>query len=335
MFNLEHAIADWRQKLLAAGIETPVPLEELELHLREDVERQMSAGLEASQAFALAVERIGEAGELKAEFSNAGTMIGCDHQRIYDEVLSVYALFTSLVTLGLIFWPPYMYAGWSIGAFWMGLAGNGLLRTRPYDPDVINSVPFGVIWLNLIYGFAMAATLLARRYRPKLGARLTRLLNWALLPALPLGTLIGLYGMWHGKFEKFNATINSRFGKLVTFRMKRTGDPNNTTGERLVTAGFRIIFSGLAARLGYWVMQRGFELYVSVVLAYAQPSALSRAPRGLLAAVLRFFPEHILAFFIFPLIVGWCLIAGSFLLWCAWLMVRSAWAPTKAIPAHA
>jgi len=32
MFNLEQAIADWRQKMLAAGIETPVPLEELELH---------------------------------------------------------------------------------------------------------------------------------------------------------------------------------------------------------------------------------------------------------------------------------------------------------------
>ena len=37
MFGLEQAIADWRQQMLAAGIKTPVPLEELEIHLREDI----------------------------------------------------------------------------------------------------------------------------------------------------------------------------------------------------------------------------------------------------------------------------------------------------------
>jgi hypothetical protein len=41
MFNLEQAIADWRQQMLAAGIKTPVPLEELENHLREENEQQM------------------------------------------------------------------------------------------------------------------------------------------------------------------------------------------------------------------------------------------------------------------------------------------------------
>ncbi len=30
MFDLENAIADWRRQMLAAGIQTPVPLEELE-----------------------------------------------------------------------------------------------------------------------------------------------------------------------------------------------------------------------------------------------------------------------------------------------------------------
>jgi hypothetical protein len=33
-------------------------------------------------------------------------------------------------------------------------------------------------------------------YLPKLGRRLTRLLNWVLLPALPVGTILSLYGFW-------------------------------------------------------------------------------------------------------------------------------------------
>jgi hypothetical protein len=31
--------------MLAAGIETPLPLEELEIHLREEIERQVKSGL--------------------------------------------------------------------------------------------------------------------------------------------------------------------------------------------------------------------------------------------------------------------------------------------------
>ena len=51
MFNLEQSLADWRQQMLAAGIKTPVPLEELETHLREEIERQMKSGLPKQEAF--------------------------------------------------------------------------------------------------------------------------------------------------------------------------------------------------------------------------------------------------------------------------------------------
>lgn len=68
MFNPEQAIAEWRKQMLAAGIKTPVPLEELESHLREDAERQMSSGLGAQQAFEIAIKRIGQADALKSEF---------------------------------------------------------------------------------------------------------------------------------------------------------------------------------------------------------------------------------------------------------------------------
>jgi leader peptidase (prepilin peptidase)/N-methyltransferase len=72
MFNLEQAIADWRRQMLAAGIKTPVPLDELESHLRDDVEQQVQSGSDAQQAFEAAVLRIGRAGALKHEFTKVG-----------------------------------------------------------------------------------------------------------------------------------------------------------------------------------------------------------------------------------------------------------------------
>jgi hypothetical protein len=68
MFNLEQAIADWREQMLAAGIKTPVPLEELESHLRDEIERQVKSGLSAQQAFGIAARTIGQVPELKREF---------------------------------------------------------------------------------------------------------------------------------------------------------------------------------------------------------------------------------------------------------------------------
>ena len=68
MFDLEQAIADWRQQMLAAGIKTPVPLVELEIHLREDIAQQMKAGLNVQPAFEIAVQEIGKPGMLKREF---------------------------------------------------------------------------------------------------------------------------------------------------------------------------------------------------------------------------------------------------------------------------
>lgn len=69
MFDLEKAIAEWRNRMLAAGIKTPVPLDELESHLRDGVEDQMKSGVSAQEAFEAAVLRIGEARLIKHEFT--------------------------------------------------------------------------------------------------------------------------------------------------------------------------------------------------------------------------------------------------------------------------
>src|ERR1035438_10183618 len=68
MFDIEKSFAEWRTQMLAAGIKTPVPLVELEIHLREDVEKEMLAGADAERAFERAAWRIGLAGEISNEF---------------------------------------------------------------------------------------------------------------------------------------------------------------------------------------------------------------------------------------------------------------------------
>lgn len=57
--------------MLAAGIQSPAPLEELESHLREDMEQQMKSGLNEQMAFEIAVLRIGQPKVLKNEFKKS------------------------------------------------------------------------------------------------------------------------------------------------------------------------------------------------------------------------------------------------------------------------
>src|SRR6266446_3241807 len=73
MFNLDHAIADWRRQMLAAGIKSPEILDELESHLRDDFDQQLQSALTEHQAFAAAVRRIGQASVLGPEFSKLAT----------------------------------------------------------------------------------------------------------------------------------------------------------------------------------------------------------------------------------------------------------------------
>src|SRR5262245_45760338 len=101
MFNLDQAITEWRREMLAAGIKTPVPLEELESHLREDVERQMQQGMCAQEAFAAAVERIGQAPALKSEFEKVGgTKEAKPRKQLWIGFVLTAGLFVTGVSLG-------------------------------------------------------------------------------------------------------------------------------------------------------------------------------------------------------------------------------------------
>ena len=96
MFNLEQSIAEWRRQMLAAGIKTPVPLEELESHLREDVEKRVREGSIGQQAFEIAVGRIGQPGPFKTEFKKIN---GPDQAQLRKRAGFAFALVLGLYSL--------------------------------------------------------------------------------------------------------------------------------------------------------------------------------------------------------------------------------------------
>ena len=105
MFNLEQAIADWRQNMLACGIETPVPMEELELHLREEMVRRVRAGENPQSAFEAAVQQFGAAGSLTTEFSKVNSPLS---MKSIVKILSRITVLTgiALILIGMSFVTP-------------------------------------------------------------------------------------------------------------------------------------------------------------------------------------------------------------------------------------
>jgi len=90
MFNLEQSILKWRQGMLAAGIKTPVPLEELEGHLREEIEAQVQLGRSEPAAFAAAVASVGGAPGVRAEFAKIAEP-GTAREEIFMGIVLVVA----------------------------------------------------------------------------------------------------------------------------------------------------------------------------------------------------------------------------------------------------
>jgi hypothetical protein len=69
MFYLDRTITEWRKRMAAGGIKNAAVLDELESHVRDDVEQQMRGGATAERAFQEAVQRVGTSAELNQEFA--------------------------------------------------------------------------------------------------------------------------------------------------------------------------------------------------------------------------------------------------------------------------
>ncbi len=95
MFDLETAISEWRKRLVATGLKSRNALDELESHLRDDIEELVRSGKAVENAFELAVVRIGQSVVLAEEFSKV-----LPERRHRPKYLMGF----SLMSAGLIFW---------------------------------------------------------------------------------------------------------------------------------------------------------------------------------------------------------------------------------------
>jgi len=68
MFELENAVADWRNQITAGGVCTQADVAELEDHLREQTQRLGGGGLTPEEAFLVAARRLGDTASLTHEF---------------------------------------------------------------------------------------------------------------------------------------------------------------------------------------------------------------------------------------------------------------------------
>jgi hypothetical protein len=75
MFDLEKQISNWRKQMRIAGIKSPVSLEELEAHLREDFSHLVASGKPEAAAFEIAVTRIGNPRTVSSEFRKNGSRV--------------------------------------------------------------------------------------------------------------------------------------------------------------------------------------------------------------------------------------------------------------------
>lgn len=100
MFNLENAITEWRRQMIAGGVKTESILDELESHVREDVERSVRSGRDAEKAFAAAVKKIGPASALKKEFKKSAAAGALEKLMIAAAALVLaFGAFLSIVTV--------------------------------------------------------------------------------------------------------------------------------------------------------------------------------------------------------------------------------------------
>jgi hypothetical protein len=102
MFELEQSIAGWRRQMLAAGIQTPVPLEELESHLREEIEWQTNSGMNQQDAFASAVQKLGSARAVQNEFMKVDKTHSALKWKLMEIGLTLATILVPLLCGGIV-----------------------------------------------------------------------------------------------------------------------------------------------------------------------------------------------------------------------------------------
>lgn len=198
-FNLERTIEDWKRQLAAGGIKGPQILNELESHLREDIERQTREGVEAQTAFQVAVKRIGTSKVLRREFEKINGWRKLAHKLMLVIALGLLIIFSFFGSAA-----AYLcYATWSerVLAFG-GLAATVFVaylwkRATPFLPVMANHRKRTLIeWGSLVAGIAVSTffcQVILPHFDRTLDGQLPAVGAWTMLPVMiGLAFMLGL-----------------------------------------------------------------------------------------------------------------------------------------------
>jgi hypothetical protein len=197
MFDLEKSISSWRQQMLAVGIQSPVPLEELEIHLRENIEQLTKSGLSEAGAFEHAVQQIGPGERLKAEFGKAGGIFEKGGMKNLKPVIYIAAAHCALwwILWGILHLPHFGMNEWLNGHF----SGGKL------EHPILHSISRCSMWFFYILNLPMAGF-----WNWLVGPGWFQWLGWLFL--VPLNSLV-----WGGFFGGFlnwlGDTVSTKMGK--------------------------------------------------------------------------------------------------------------------------
>jgi hypothetical protein len=115
-FNLNRAIADWRQSLASQPGVASTDARELEEHLREQVARFQQGGLRDDEAFWVACRRVGSPADVAAEFAKANPL------RVWRDHLFWAALVLFMLNI------------WQSGSHWLIFWWNRLMDRQVNAP---------------------------------------------------------------------------------------------------------------------------------------------------------------------------------------------------------
>jgi hypothetical protein len=193
MFDLEKAIAKWRRQMTAEGIKTSEVLDELESHLRDEIENKIRLGEDVKDAFEAAVNMLGQPAPLRTEFAKIEAPSG-NSMRFLRRFYFCSVAFVLLVNVWTLL--EFDLSGWER---FLGIAAVTIvslyLAKLPYLLERLTPVAY--LWLarliklgiNLVLVWSMIAILEAEHIIDlRLGIVPTMVL-WCLCAAAGLSAL--------------------------------------------------------------------------------------------------------------------------------------------------
>jgi hypothetical protein len=163
MFDLDLAIAEWRGQMTAGGIKSPAVLDELESHLRDEVERQRKSEGDPRHAFENAVRQIGQPAALKSEFGKLGETGSVRSQKFMRVYCVVFPVINSTLGTYALQRAAMSSGERALGFLALGLSALFILGIPFYDrflPVISNqrrrqSIQLGLVvaWMVLGGGF--------------------------------------------------------------------------------------------------------------------------------------------------------------------------------------